>query len=82
MRKPWQAIGLATAILTASTLYAANAQDKRGPMMDDGSMMGGSKRITQMMDHCSQMMGGGSTRPNEQWKKPNSPDKSTPDRKS
>jgi hypothetical protein len=41
-------------------------------------MMGG---MGQMMDHCSQMMGGGSTRPNEQWRKPNQPDKGTPEKK-
>lgn len=88
MRKPWQAItvapAFAAAVLAVSTLYAETAQDKRGPMMGDGNMMGRGGmmgRMGQMMDHCSQMMGGGSTRPNEQWKKPNPPDKSTPEKK-
>jgi Spy/CpxP family protein refolding chaperone len=82
MRKPWQAITVASAfaaaVLAVSTLYAETAQDKRGPMMGRGGMMGG---MGQMMDHCSQMMGGGSTRPNEQWRKPNQPDKGTPEKK-
>lgn len=72
------ASALAAAVLTVSTLYADSGQDKGGPMMGRG-MMGG--RMNQMMDHCSQMMGGGSTRPNEQWKKPTPPDKSIPDKK-
>jgi hypothetical protein len=50
-----------------------------GSMMVRGGMMGG---MSQMMDHCSQMMGGGSTKPNEQWKKSNPPDKSAPDKES
>lgn len=80
MRKPLQATAFASAfaaaLLTVSTLYA---QDKGGPMMGHGmmgrgGMMGG---MDQMMDHCRQMMGGGSTRPNEQWRKdtPKPPEK-------
>lgn len=93
MRNLWQATAFASAftaaaVLTVSTLYADSGQDKSGPMMDHGNMMGrggmmgGRGKMSQMMDHCSQMMGGGSTRPNEQWKKPDPPDKSTPDKKS
>jgi len=83
MRKPLQvtafASAVAAALLAVSTLYAQTAHDKGGPMMGHGmmgrgGMMGG---MDQMMDHCRQMMGGGSTRPNEQWKKetPKTPEK-------
>ena len=78
------ASAFAAAVLTVSTLYADSGQDKGGPMMGHGNMMGRGMmggRMNQMMDHCSQMMGGGSTRPNEQWKKPTPPDKSIPDKK-
>lgn len=86
MRKPWQATAFASAfaaaVLTVSTLYADSGQDKSGSMMDHGNMMGsggmmgGRGQMSQMMDHCGQMMGGRSTKPNDQWKKkPNPPDK-------
>jgi len=73
-------IGLAVAAIAADT-----PRGRSGPMMGEGGMMGMMGMMGQMgpmMDHCSQMMGGGSTRPNEQWKKPSPQDKSTPDKKS
>jgi Spy/CpxP family protein refolding chaperone len=73
---------LSALLLTMGLAVAAIAADtprRSGPMMGDGGMMG---RKGQMMDHCSQMMGGGSTRPNEKWKEPSTPDKGTPEKKS
>lgn len=32
------------------------------------NMMGGTSGMQDMMDHCSQMMHGGSTKPTQQWR--------------
>lgn len=76
------AVLLASAVMAGALAVTAIAADaprgRSGPMMGQGGMMG---RMGQMMDHCSQMMGGGSTRPNEQWRRPSPPDKSTPEKK-
>jgi hypothetical protein len=59
-------------ILAATVAAAASmpsllwAHDNARPRGDGGSMMGSG--MGQMMDHCSQMMQGNSSRPNEQWR--------------
>lgn len=82
MRKPWRTLAFgsafAAAVLTVSTLYADNPRDKRGSMMGDHNMMGRqTDRMGGMMEGCSRMMGEGSNKPNDQWRKqvPSAPKK-------
>jgi hypothetical protein len=67
-------------------LYAQDAQGPSRSRMGHGMMMGGMNmmgQMSQMMDHCNQMMGrkGGSGRPNEQWRQPapETPEKPAPE---
>lgn len=82
------ASALGIGLATAPTLDAHESQGSRGStmgpgMMGQGGMMGGMMNMMgQMMEQCSQMMqgmtgGGGSGRPNDQWRKeaPKQPDK-------
>lgn len=41
---------------------------ERDQMMGPGGMMGMMSRMSQMMDHCSQMMSDSDRRPNERWR--------------
>jgi hypothetical protein len=67
---------LAAATYTASTLYADSGRDKRAPTTDESgtmSRMGEMRGMMGMMEGCARMMGtrgGGSERPNDQWRKP------------
>lgn len=70
MRKSMLVAGVATmAAMFAlpSALQAHDSSNRRdgGSQMPGSGMMG---QMSQMMDHCSQMMQGSSTRPNEQWR--------------
>jgi hypothetical protein len=81
------AAALAATIAAIPALYDEDDQTPSAPMMrhgmmgDDnnrGGMMGMMKmtgQMSQMMDHCSNMMSG--SRPNEQWRKqsPSQPEK-------
>jgi hypothetical protein len=78
MRKFLVTVLVATAVVVGWTivpgLYAQEAQDPSRSRMGHG-MMGGMNmmgQMSQMRDHCSQMMGRahGSSRPNEQWRQP------------
>jgi hypothetical protein len=82
---------LVTAVLAVglAVVPTLEAQDTQAPsrsktghgMMGGRGMMGGMNRgqMSQMMDHCNQMMGRshGSGRPNEQWRQqtPKTPEK-------
>lgn len=88
------AAGLAIGIATATSLYADDSRNTESHggmmimspgmmapgMMDDGGMMPMMEQMSDMMDHCSQMMQGAedgrSGVPNEQWRKdaPAAPD--------
>jgi hypothetical protein len=76
------AAALVVPIVAAPALHAqdsAPSQTPHGSMMSPGmmggnmmNMMGSGSERQDMVDHCSQMMSGGPTRPNEQWRN-NSP---------
>ena len=80
------AAALVIGVAMAPALYAqgsGSAQEPHDSMMGPGmgdnmmNMMGGMSQTQDMMDHCSQMMnGGGSGKPNEQWRQnaPAAPD--------
>ena len=78
------AAALVVAFASAPALYAEESdtpQDSHDLMMNPGMMGGDSmmkdmSQMEDMMDHCSQMMSGGSDKPNEQWRQnaPASPD--------
>jgi hypothetical protein len=58
---------LATAVAAAASMPSVlRAHDNASPRGDGNSMMGSG--MGQMKDHCSQMMQGASSRPNEQWR--------------
>jgi hypothetical protein len=75
------AAALATGIAAATSLYADDSGNTKSHggimmspgMMDQGGMMPMTEQMSEMMDHCSQMMqgtgDGGSGVPNEQWQK-------------
>lgn len=80
------AAALATGIAAATSLYADDSGNTKSHgemmmspgmmdpgMMDSGGMMPMTEQMSEMMDHCSQMMqgtgDGGSGVPNEQWQK-------------
>lgn len=74
MRRSIFAVGaaatMAVALAIPSALQAHDTKPQRdggGSMMGPG-MMNGNGQMGQMMDHCNQMMGGNSGRPNEQWR--------------
>lgn len=77
------ALALASGVTLATALSAAESdtpQNAQGSMMSPG-MMGGnsmmsSSQMADMTEHCAQMMGGGSSKPNEQWRQnaPAAPD--------
>ena len=90
MRKFLTTLLVATAVIVGVAivprLYAQEAQAPSRSMMGHGmmggrGMMGGMNmgQMSQMMDHCSRMMGRshGSGRPNEQWRQqtPKTPEK-------
>lgn len=69
---------LAAGVMAAPSLYAQGSHEPSGSMMghgmmrdkstkDEGEMMGMMKQMSQMMDHCSNMMS--DSRPNDQWRK-------------
>ena len=64
---------LVTGFATASTLQALDTRGSGNSTVDQGIMNRGGmmKEMSQMMDSCSQMMGGGDVtrRPNDQWRK-------------
>ena len=82
---------LAVGLAAAPALYADDSAKPGGSMMGPGTMgpgmMGGGMmnmmgQMGQMMEHCTQMMGGaaddhGSGKPNDQWRKdsPTTPEK-------
>ncbi|KAB2916386.1 MAG: hypothetical protein F9K29_11610 [Hyphomicrobiaceae bacterium] len=80
MRKHWKTLAVASAVaasaLAATALYADTRHQGRDSMMGRG-MMGMMGQQSGMMDHCAQMMGAGTAKPNEQWKKeaPKAPEK-------
>jgi len=75
--------------MAAPSLYAQGSQDRSGSMMGHGmmgdkaakdqggmtGMMKNMKQMSEMMDHCSNMMS--DSRPNDQWRKnaPSEPEK-------
>ncbi len=82
------ASALFAAIAAAPMLHAQDSQIPSGPMghgmMGDGSNEGGMmsvmkmmKQMSRMMNHCNGMMEGrgGNGRPNDQWRKPATPDR-------
>ena len=90
MRKVTTALLLASTLvagaMVAPSLYAQGSRESSGSMMDHGmmgdkntkgkgGMMGTMKQMSEMMDHCSNMMSDG--RPNDQWRKnaPSEPEK-------
>jgi hypothetical protein len=92
MRKFLTTLLVATALVVGVAIVPSlYAQDAQAPsrsrmghgMMGERGMMGGMNmgQRSQMMDHCSQMMGRmgshGSGRPNEQWRQqtPKTPEK-------
>ena len=89
MRKPTTALLLASTlvagVIAAPSLFAQGGRDPSGSMMDHGMMgdkstrdkggMGMMSQMSEMMDHCSNMMS--DSRPNDQWRKntPSEPEK-------
>ena len=64
--------------MAAPSLYAQGSRESSGSMMDHGmmgdkntkdkgGMMGMMKQMSEMADHCSNMMN--DSRPNDQWRK-------------
>lgn len=74
MRKSIVAASVAAAMAAALSVPSAlQARDGASPREGEGSMKGSGMmkdmgQMDQMMDHCSQMMQGASSRPNEQWR--------------
>jgi hypothetical protein len=80
------ALVLASGVTLATALSAAESdtpRDAQGSMMSPGMMGGnsmmnmmGTSQMPDMTEHCTQMMGGGSGTPNEQWRQnaPAAPD--------
>ena len=74
MRRSMFAIGVAAAMAMALSMpLTLQAHDTSSPRGEGRSMMGagmmnGKGQMSQMMDHCMQMMQGASSRPNEQWR--------------
>ena len=81
MRSSRFAMGMAAAMAVALSMPSTLlAHDNASPHSQGGSMMGqgmmGQGMMGQgggMMDHCSQMMQGASSRPNEQWRNSSPP---------
>ena len=77
MRKKMKVLLIASALVAsiaaAPSLLANESRDHgmmgRGGMMGNGGMMGMMGSMKRMMEHCSQMMGGDSRQPNDQWRK-------------
>lgn len=64
-------MSIAAAVATALAMpLALQAHDAASPPGKEGSMMGPGMmgQMSQMMDHCSQMMQGTSGKPNDQWR--------------
>jgi hypothetical protein len=71
MRSSMFAVGVAATMAAAFAIPSAlQAHDTSSPRGEGNSMMGPSilNNMGQMMDHCSQMMQGASSRPNDQWR--------------
>lgn len=71
MRNSMFATGVAAIVATALSLPSAlQAHDTASPRGEGGSKTspGMMNQMGGMMDHCNQMMGGSSGRPNEQWR--------------
>ena len=69
------ALALASGVTLATALSAAESDTPQGSMMSPGMMGGnsmmnmmGTSQMADMAEHCTQMMGGGSGKPNEQWR--------------
>lgn len=61
---------VAISLAAVPTLFAQDSRDHG--MMGSGGMMGMMRQMSQMMDHCGQMMSGNRDdggRPNDQWRK-------------
>lgn len=80
MNRPTLAIGFvaAAAFFASLAVQAQDAGDMHrhdppaaGSGRDD--MTGHARQMSQMMDHCRQMMQGASARPNDQWRDDNPP---------
>ena len=77
MRKQPKVLLIASALVAslaaAPALLAQDSRDHgmmgRGGMMGNGGMMGIMGSMMRMTEHCSQMMGGDSRQPNDQWRK-------------
>ena len=83
MRKQTKLLLIASALVAnLAAVPALLAQDSRDHgmmgrdgMRGNGGMMGMMDSKMRMMEHCSQMMGGGSRQPNDQWRRsPSAPD--------
>ena len=77
MRKLWRTVAVVSAFgavaLTVSALYAEGTHDKGRSMMGEGGVMSRMGKMRGMMEGCGSMMGmrgGGSEKPNDQWRKP------------
>jgi len=87
MRRSMFAAGVAAAMAVALSIPSAlQARDAASPRSEGGSMMGpgmmnGKGQMSQMMDHCNQMMQGTSGRPNEQWREGSPPAGEQPGKK-
>ena len=87
MRRSVFAVGIATAMAVALSMpLTLQAHDTSKPRGEGGSMMGpgmmnGKGQMSQMMDHCMQMMQGASSRPNEQWRESTPPAGEQPGKK-
>jgi hypothetical protein len=73
MRKAWQIFAVGScafgAAMLASVLYADNAPEKGGSTLRKGEMINRMGEMRSMMEHRGRMMGHGSARPNDQWRK-------------
>ncbi|MPZ31341.1 MAG: hypothetical protein GEV13_10150 [Rhodospirillales bacterium] len=87
MRRSVFAVGIAAAMAVALSMPSTlQAHDTSSPRGEGGSMMGpgmmnGNGQMSQMMDHCNQMMQGASGKPNEQWREGSPPAGDQPGKK-
>ena len=77
------AAAMAVALFMPPTLLAHDTSSPRGEggSMSGPGMMNGKGQMTQMMDHCMQMMRSTSSRPNEQWRENTPPASDQPGKK-
>lgn len=90
MRRSVFAAGVAAVMTVALSMpLTLQAHDTASPRGEGGSMMGPGmmngkgqmSQMSQMMDHCMQMMQGASGRPNEQWREGSPPAGEQPGKK-